>query len=56
MKTPEENERRDERAAEPAKELGKGSMRLVSRPGQTVLREWEITLPDELVAALTLHI
>jgi hypothetical protein len=29
-------------------------IRLVSRPDQTVLREWEIRLPDDLIAVLTM--
>lgn len=52
-----ETERRDEEVAPPVKEQpSKGGMRLVSRPDQKVLREWEITLPDELVAVLNLNI
>jgi hypothetical protein len=57
MKTPTTKERRDdEREPAPPKEPSKGSIRLVSPPGQTAVREWEITLPDELVARLTLNI
>ena len=56
MKLPTTNERRDEQEATPPKEPSKGSIRLVSPPGQTAVREWEITLPDELVARLTLNI
>jgi hypothetical protein len=56
MKTPTTNERREEHEPAPTKEPSKGSIRLVSPPGQTAVREWEITLPDELVARLTLNI
>jgi hypothetical protein len=57
MKSPEASERHDEATpASPTKQPGEIGIRLVSRPDQKVLREWEITLPDELVARLTLNI
>jgi hypothetical protein len=56
MKTPTTSESRDEQQPAPAREPNKGSIRLVSPPDQTAIREWEITLPDELVRVLTLNI
>jgi hypothetical protein len=43
-----------EGSAPSVKRQATAEKRLVSRPDQKVLREWEITLPDGLVAALTL--
>jgi len=54
MKTPETNDRRDATNDPLVKKRGTLEIRLVSRPNQKVLREWDITLPDELVAALTM--
>ena len=54
MKTPETNENRDAAAVAAPKKPPTVTSRLVSRPDQKVLREWDITLPDELVAALTM--
>lgn len=56
MKTPEASERQDEPTPVAPSKQGEVGIRLVSRPDQKVLREWEITLPDELVARLTLNI
>jgi hypothetical protein len=53
MKTTEATERRDE-ATPPAKKRTTVELRLVSRPSQNVLREWDIFLPDDLIAALTM--
>ncbi len=56
MKTPTNTRSREEREAAAPKESSQGSIRLVSPPEQKAIREWEITLPDELVAVLTLNI
>jgi hypothetical protein len=52
MKSPEANEGCEESVQAPP--WSKVSIRLVSRPDQKVLREYDITLPEELVAALTI--
>ena len=52
MKSPEANEGNEESVRPPP--WSKVEIRLVSRPDQKVLREYDITLPDELVAALTI--
>jgi hypothetical protein len=56
MKTPTNTRSREEREAAAPKESSQGSIRLVSPPEQKAIREWEITLPDELVARLTFKI
>jgi len=54
MKTPNSNEHHDAANVSAVKKQTKVEMRLVSRPDQKALREWEITLPDDLVAVLTM--
>ena len=54
MKTPNSNEHHDAANVPAVKKQTKVEMRLVSRPDQKALREWEITLPDDLVAVLTM--
>ena len=52
MKNPQLDERTEEAAPTEKKRQTTVEMRLVSRPDQSVLREWEITLPDDLVDRL----
>ena len=54
MKTPTANEHHHAANVPGAQKQTKVEMRLVSRPDQKALREWEITLPDDLVAVLTM--
>ena len=54
MKTPETSEHADDATVPAARKRSVLDIRLVSRPDQKVLREWEIRLPEDLIAVLTI--